>query len=62
MLKNDKIIDGVEVYHSSFTEKQSEKLLKYCNSSNELKVLSENIVLMSVTLLASLIEILPSLS
>jgi len=38
------------------------KLLKYYNSSNELKVLPENIVLISVTLLASLIEILPSLS
>ena len=34
MLRNDKIIDGVEVYHSSFTEKQSEKLLEYCNENN----------------------------
>ena len=34
MLKNDKIIDGVEVYHSSFTEKQSERLLEYCNKNN----------------------------
>ena len=34
ILKNDKIIDGVEVYHSSFTEKQSEKLLEYCNENN----------------------------
>jgi len=40
----------------------SVKLEKYYNSSNELNVLPENIVLIFVTLLASLIEILPSLS
>ena len=34
MLRNDKIIDGVEVYHSSFTETQSEKLSEYCNENN----------------------------
>lgn len=27
---NEKLIDGVEVYHSSFTEKQIETLKKYC--------------------------------
>ena len=34
MLKNNKIIDGVEVYHSSYTEEQTEILEKYCIREN----------------------------
>lgn len=33
-LKNDKIIDGVEVYHSSFTEEQIRILEVYCKKHN----------------------------
>jgi len=28
------VIDGIEVYHSSFTNEQSEKLVKYCTDNN----------------------------
>ncbi len=34
ILKNDKIIDGVEVEHSIFTEEQSLTLKKYCAKNN----------------------------
>lgn len=34
MLKQNNIIDGVEVYHSSFTEEQTEILKKYCQENN----------------------------
>ncbi len=30
ILRENKIIDGVEVYHSSFTNEQSEQLKDYC--------------------------------
>ena len=33
-LKNDKIIDGVEVYHSTHTEDQVSTLKKYCENNN----------------------------
>ena len=33
-LKKNKIIDGVEVYHSSFTKEQSSTLKKYCKENN----------------------------
>lgn len=33
-LKNDNIIDGVEVYHSSFDETQTKILEKYCNEND----------------------------
>lgn len=33
-LAKNKIIDGIEVYHSSFTNEQSENLLKYCTDNN----------------------------
>ena len=33
-LAKNKIIDGIEVNHSSFTNEQSEKLLKYCTDNN----------------------------
>jgi len=34
ILKNNKIIDGVEVEHSIFTEEQSTTLKKYCKENN----------------------------
>lgn len=34
LLVKDKIIDGVEVYHSSFTEEQSKILEEYCQNNN----------------------------
>lgn len=34
ILKQNNIIDGVEVYHSSFTEKQIKFLDKYCKDNN----------------------------
>ena len=33
LLKNKKIIDGVEVYHSSYTEEQIKKLEDYCKEN-----------------------------
>ncbi len=33
LLKNDNIIDGVEVYHSSFSKEQTVLLEKYCNEN-----------------------------
>ena len=33
-LKENKIIDGVEVYHSSFTEEQMKYLDNYCKENN----------------------------
>ena len=33
-LRQDNIIDGVEVYHSSFSEEQSETLKDYCKKNN----------------------------
>ena len=33
-LKQNNIIDGVEVYHSSFTKEQIETLEKYCRDNN----------------------------
>ena len=34
IIKRNNIIDGVEVYHSSFTEEQIKILEKYCRDNN----------------------------
>lgn len=34
ILRENNIIDGIEVYHSSFTDEQSEYLKKYCKANN----------------------------